>query len=251
MEIIFLGTGVAIPQRGRMQSGVLVRLEEKPLLIDCGSGVLCRFPETNILHTDVDTVLLSHLHLDHVADLVCLLKANWLRGKTDMRVYGPEGTEDWFSRVLGAYEYLQDEVDVDIIEILPGKEFTPEGFDCGISCTAGIHSVPTLAYRITAEDGEFVYSGDTEPCRDVMDLAAEADLLIHECSFPPGIKVTNHSTPSSLAEILEEYRNEIGSVCLTHFYPDMRGHEREAIYRLKGYFDGEVILAEDLMKLEL
>jgi len=251
MEIIFLGTGVAIPQHGRVQSGVLVKLEERPLLIDCGSGVLNRLPETDISHTEVDTVLLSHLHLDHVADLVCLLKANWLRGKTDMRVYGPEGTEDWFSRVIGAYEYLLDEVDVNITEILPGKEFTPEGFDCEVSCTAGVHSVPALAYRVTAEDGEFVYSGDTEPCRDIMDLAAEADLLIHECSFPPGTKVTNHSTPSSLAEILEDYKNEIGSICLTHFYPDMRGHEREAIYRLKGYFDGEVILAEDLMKLEL
>ena len=251
MEIIFLGTGVAIPQRGRAQSGVLVKMEDKPLLIDCGSGVLCRFPETNIPHTDVDTVLLSHLHLDHVADLVCLVKANWLRGKTDMRIYGPEGTDEWFSMVLGAYEYLQDEVDVRVTELLPGKEFTPEGFDCEVSCTAAMHSVPTLAYRVTAEDGEFVYSGDTEPCRDIMDLAAEADLLIHECSFPSGVKVTNHSTPSSLAEILEEYRNEIGSICLTHFYPDMRGHEREAIYRLKGYFDGEVILAEDLMKLEL
>lgn len=251
MEIIFLGTGVAVPQRGRVQSGVLVKLEEKPLLIDCGSGVLCRFPETSVSHTEVDTVLLSHLHLDHVADLVCLLKANWLRGKTDMRVYGPEGTEDWFSKLISAYEYLLDEVDVNITEILPGKEFTPEGFDCEISCTAGVHSVPSLAYRVTAEDGEFVYSGDTEPCRDIMDLAAEADLLIHECSFPPGTKVTNHSTPSSLAELLEEYKCEIGSICLTHFYPDMRGHEREAIYRLKGYFDGEVILAEDLMKLEL
>jgi ribonuclease BN (tRNA processing enzyme) len=251
MEIIFLGTGVAIPQHGRVQSGVLVKLEERPLLIDCGSGVLNRLPETDISHTEVDTVLLSHLHLDHVADLVCLLKANWLRGKTDMRVYGPEGTEDWFSRVIGAYEYLLDEVDVNITEILPGKEFTPEGFDCEVSCTAGVHSVPALAYRVTAEDGEFVYSGDTEPCRDIMDLAAEADLLIHECSFPPGTKITNHSTPSSLAEILEDYKNEIGSICLTHFYPDMRGHEREAIYRLKGYFDGEVILAEDLMKLEL
>src|SRR5674476_830538 len=103
MEITFLGTGVAIPQRGRVQSGVLVRLEEKPLLIDCGSGVLSRFPEAEISHTEVDTVLLSHRHLDHVADLLCLLKANWLRGKTDMRIYGPEGTEDWLSRVLGAY----------------------------------------------------------------------------------------------------------------------------------------------------
>lgn len=251
MEITFLGTGVAIPQMGRVQSGVLVRLEEKPLLIDCGSGVLNRFPEAGLSHTEVDTVLLSHLHLDHVADLVPLIKANWLRGKTYMRVYGPEGTDDWFSTVLGAYEYIQDEVDVDVIELSPGKEFTPEGFDCEITCVAAIHSVPTLAYRVTAEDGEFVYSGDTEPCREIMDLAAESDLLIHECSFPPGINVTNHTTPTTLAEMLDEYNPEVGSICLTHFYPDMRGHEREAIYRLKGYLEGEVILAEDLMKLEL
>ena len=104
---------------------------------------------------------------------------------------------------------------------------------------------------MTGEDGEFVYSADTEPSRDVMDLAAEADLLIHECSFPPDMKVTNHTTPSSLADILEEYNNEIGSICLTHFYPEMRGHEREATHLLKECFEGDVILAEDLMKLEL
>lgn len=251
MEITFLGTGVAIPERGRVQSGLLVKLEEKPLLIDCGSGVLSRFSEVDIPYTEIDTVLLSHLHLDHVADLLPLIKANWLNGKTSMRVYGPEGTEEWFSKLLDAYEYIFDEVDVDVIELLPGKDFTPEGFDCEISCTATLHSVPTLAYRVTSESGEFVYSGDTEPCRDILDLAAEADLLIHECSFPPGVKVTNHTTPSTLAEILEEYNKEVGSLCLTHFYPDMKGHEKESIYRLRRYFEGDVILAEDLMKLEL
>lgn len=121
MEITFLGTGVAIPQKNRVQSGMLVRLEEKPLLVDCGSGVLNRFPETGISHTEVDTVLLSHLHLDHVADLHPLIKANWLRGNTSMKVYGPEGTEEWFSKVIDAYEYLQEEVDVDIIELAPFK----------------------------------------------------------------------------------------------------------------------------------
>jgi ribonuclease BN (tRNA processing enzyme) len=251
MEITFLGTGVAIPQKNRVQSGMLVRLEEKPLLIDCGSGVLSRFPEAGVSHTEVDTVLLSHLHLDHVADLHPLIKANWLRGNTSMRVYGPEGTEKWFSKVIDAYEYLQEEVDVDVIELVPGKEFTLDGFDCEISCTAATHSVPTLAYRVTGEDGEFVYSGDTEPSREIIELAAEADLLIHECSFPLGMKVTNHTTPGTLADILEECNTEIGSICLTHFYPEMRGHEKETVYRLKKYFEGEVILAEDLMKLEL
>lgn len=251
MEITFLGTGVAIPQKGRVQSGVLVRLEEKPLLIDCGSGVLSRFPDAGVSHTEVDTVLLSHLHLDHVADLHPLIKANWLRGSTRMKVYGPEGTEEWFSKVIDAYEYLQEEVDIDVIELVPGKEFTPEGFDCEISCTAAAHSVPTLAYRVTGEDGEFVYSGDTEPSREIMELSAEADLLIHECSFPSGMKVTNHTTPSTLADLLEETDLEIGTICLTHFYPEMQGHEKETVNLLKGYFEGDIILAEDLIKLEL
>ena len=168
-----------------------------------------------------------------------------------MRVYGPEGTEDWFSDLLGLYEYILEEVDVKVTECSPGKEFVPEGFDCEISCAAAEHSVPTLAYRLMSGEGEIVYSGDTEPCRDILDLAVEADLLIHECSFPAGMKVTNHTTPSTLSDMLDEYRDEIGSLCLTHFYPEMRGHEREAIYRLKGNFDGEIILAEDLMNLEL
>jgi len=251
MEITFLGTGVAIPQLNRVQSGVLLRLEDKPLLIDCGSGVLSMFPEAGVSHTEVDTVLLSHLHLDHVADLHPLIKANWLRGSTSMKVYGPEGTEEWFLKVLDAYEYLQEEVDVDVIELFPGEAFTPDGFDCEISCTAASHSVPTLAYRVIGEDGEFVYSGDTEPSRKIIEFSADVDLLIHECSFPQGMKVTNHTTPSTLADLLEESDVEIGTICLTHFYPDMQEHEKETINRLKRYFEGDVILAEDLMKLEL
>lgn len=251
MEITFLGTGVAIPQKDRVQSGILVEFEEKPLLIDCGSGVLNRIFETGIPHTKIDTVLLSHLHLDHVADLLSLLKANWLMGKNDMRIYGPEGTEDWFTGLLGLYEYIFEGVDVKVSEHAPGDEFVPEGFDCEITCAAALHSVPTLAYRVASGEGDFVYSGDTEPCRDILDLATGTDLLIHECSFPAGVKVTNHTTPTTLASLLEDYIEEIGSLCLTHFYPDMQGHERETIYRLKKYFSGDVILAEDLMKLEL
>lgn len=236
---------------GRVQSGVLLELEKKPLLIDCGSGVLNRILEAGVPHTKIDTVLLSHLHLDHVADLLCLLKANWLRGKNTMTIHGPEGTDDWFTGLLGLYEYILEEVDVKVLEHAPGDEFVPEGFDCEITCAGAVHSVPTLAYRVSSVEGEVVYSGDTEPCMDVLDLAAGADLLIHECSFPSGMKVTNHTTPTTLAELLEEYRDEIGSLCLTHFYPDMKGHEKETVYRLKAYCDGGIILAEDLMKLEL
>lgn len=251
MEITFLGTGVAIPQKDRVQSGVLVGLEEKPLLIDCGSGVLNRIYEAGVRHTDIDTVLLSHLHLDHVADLLPLLKANWLMDKTDMRIYGPEGTWEWFTKLLGLYEYMLDKVEVEVIELSPGEDFVPEGFDCEVACAAAAHSVPTLAYRVMSGEGEIVYSGDTEPCRDVMDLAVEADLLIHECSFPAGMEVTNHTTPSSLSELLDEYGDEIGSLCLTHFYPEMQGHGKETAYRLKKHFNGEIILAEDLMELEI
>jgi ribonuclease Z len=70
-----------------------------------------------------------------------------------------------------------------------------------------------------------VYSGDTEPCPRVAALAKEADLLIHECSFPEPFEVTNHSTPRRLGNALRNANMK--HVVLTHLYPQAIGCEEE------------------------
>lgn len=254
MKITFLGTGVAIPQQGRVQSGMIIEIDSKPILFDCGGGVLNRIFESSYDHTDIDTIVLSHLHLDHVADVLCLIKANWLCDKTDVTIFGPEGTQQWITDLLGIYDYMQGKVNISVTEVVAGEIFTPGGVNCNITCASGVHSVSSLGYKIESGGATVVYSGDTEPCDSIMNLCDDGvDVLIHECSFPIGFEVTNHTTPDMLAGYIREHCREINvdGLYLTHLYPYMQGHEEESIELLQQYFKGGARVASDLLEIEV
>src|SRR5262245_26620861 len=69
LELTILGSGGPRAD-GRAASGNLVSLDGKPrLLIDAGSGVFTRLGELRVDLTDLDTILLTHLHIDHAADV--------------------------------------------------------------------------------------------------------------------------------------------------------------------------------------
>ncbi|MFQ6055075.1 MAG: MBL fold metallo-hydrolase [Methanosarcinales archaeon] len=249
MNIILLGTGVAIPQPHRMQSGILVNINSKPILFDCGSGVLARILESGYNHTDINTVFLSHLHLDHVADLLCLIKANWLCGKDTITIYAPIGAQIWINNLLRAYSYLQPKVRIEIHELSGGDVIKLK--DIKVTCTETVHSVPSLGYKILWKDKAIVYSGDTEPCNNIIELSDGADLLIHECSFPDMPEVTNHTTPTKLSEMISAKSVDIGQIVLTHLYPETRGHEREMLECIQQNYKGHVGIGRDLQKIEL
>ncbi|HJH30935.1 MAG TPA: MBL fold metallo-hydrolase [Methanosarcinaceae archaeon] len=253
MKITFLGTGVAIPQPDRVQSGTIIEIDSKPIMFDCGGGVLNRIFESSYEHTDIDTIVLSHLHLDHVADVLCLIKANWLCDKTDVTIYGPKGTQEWITNLLGIYGYMQGKVDINITEVADGEMFTPDGVNCEITCASGVHSVPSLGYRIESGGAIVVYSGDTEPCSSIMGICRDVDVLIHECSFPIGFEVTNHTTPDMLAAYMVEHglKNAVDRLYLTHLYPHMRGHEDESVEYLCKYFRVGAWVASDLLEIEV
>ncbi|RNI09171.1 MBL fold metallo-hydrolase [Methanohalophilus halophilus] len=249
MKIQFLGSGVAIPQPGRVQSGIAVETENDNLLLfDCGAGVLQRLYESGRDPRDVDAIILTHLHLDHVADVLPLLKSRWLCEKRDCVIYGPEGTRDWLDGLIGLYPYLQGRFDLSVIELKPGRQIALDGNDCRLSCAPGMHSVPSLGYRL--EDGGkiMVYSGDTQPCDSLMELAQGSDVLIHECSFPPGFEVDFHTTP----DMLEPYLGKLdtGKLYLTHLYPQMQGREQESLEYMRSRFKGEVHIASDLLEID-
>src|SRR5699024_3188325 len=103
MRVTFLGTGAAMPSGRRSQTGLLVEADEDHLLIDCGSGVLNALARTETGYEGVSTVLLTHHHLDHVSDLLPLMKARWLAGEEHLEVVGPQGTKDLLDGLLDVY----------------------------------------------------------------------------------------------------------------------------------------------------
>ncbi len=247
LEVTLLGTGVGIPHSGRAQAGLVIKANE-PLLFDCGAGALLRLAEAGFSPLEVDVALLTHLHLDHVSDLLALAKARWLLGENRMEVYGPEGTEEWFETVRGLYSYLAD-LDASFSVVGPGDEFALKGMK--IRAGEAVHSLPALGYRIESKTKAIVYSGDTEPTDSMRDLAEGADLLVHECSFPEPFVVTNHSTPKKLGETFRGAG--VKRIVLTHLYPQTIGCEAEMVRDVLATIGPgvEVEIGRDLQKIEI
>lgn len=249
MRVTFLGTGAAMPTGERFQTGLLLEDPEgdaEPLLIDCGSGVLHALARTNVGYEGIETVLLTHHHLDHVSDVMALLKARWLAGETELEIVGPEGTESLLNGLFSVHEYMRDRFDLSIREIAPGST-TVAGYD--VRAVETVHSMYCLAYRFESEDAIFTFSGDTEAIEAVAELADGSAVLAHDCSFPDGIDVDNHPTPSQLGDVLDGY--DIGRVYLTHLYPHTDGHHEEMIQSVNDSFDGDVRMAKDRLSVNL
>ncbi len=247
IEATLLGTGVGIPHSGRAQAGLVIKANE-PLLFDCGAGALLRLAEAGFSPQEIEVALLTHLHLDHVSDLLPLAKARWLLGEERMDVYGPEGTGAWFDRVRSLYPYLE-ELDVSVTAVAPGDEFILSGLE--IRAGEAVHSLPALGYRIESETKAIVYSGDTEPAPSIRGLAEGADIVVHECSFPEPFVVTNHSTPRRLG--LNFKGASVKRIVLTHLYPQTIGREEEMVRDVRaGVGPGvKVEIGRDLQRISI
>ena len=261
MRLTFLGTGSPMPVADRAQTGSLLTTDNnsRALLVDCGSGVLQRLAATEVGYEDISSVLLTHHHIDHVTDLLPLLKARWLAGETYLEIVGPAGTKRLIDDLLEIHEYLSDQIELRIREVGP-TEFTVADFD--IEARRTEHSLDGLAYRITEptqeqdihtdaqsekpdadESATVVFSGDTEATNRIARLADGAAVLVHDCSFPDGVDVSGHPTPSQLANVLNGIT--VGRVYLTHLFPHTEGNHETMRERIQKKYDGEVRFARD------
>lgn len=238
-----------MPAHDRAQTGLLVESGDRSLLVDCGSGVLSRLAGTETGYEGVGTVLLTHHHLDHVSDLLPLLKARWLAGETHLEVVGPVGTKRHLDDLLDVYEYMQNRVDLQIREV-PAGSFDVGGF--AVEAMEVRHSVDCLAYRFAGDgdnDGDFVFSGDSEAFEGLANFADGAAVLAHDCSFPEDVDVSGHPTPSKLGAALSG--RDIGRVYLTHLYPHTEGRHEEMLESIARGYDGDVRFARDGLRIDI
>jgi len=249
MEVTFLGTGSAMPTGDRMQTGLLVTHDDRRLLVDCGSGVLHRLAATNAGYEGVSTVLLTHLHLDHVADLLPLLKARWLAGEEHLEVVGPVGTKGLVDGLLSVHGYLDGRVDLQVREIVASETVSVGGFS--IESRETQHSIDGLAYRfaVDGDDAEFAFSGDTEAFAGMARFVEGCRVVAHDCSFPDSVDVDGHPTPSQLGDTFAD--SGVEHLYLTHLYPHTEGNHEEMCATIAESFDGEVHIARDGLRVSV
>ncbi len=247
-----LGTGTCIPSPYRAPAGIVIRSGECNLLFDSGSGTLMRLTKAGISYQKLYALCYTHTHPDHVIDLVPILQAFHIASpnqrKSPLLITGPDGFRDFMTQladIFGSWMLAQS-IPMNIYELMHGQLTLP----CGILKTAPMeHSRPAIGYRLEiAPNGPvIVYSGDTDYCDEMVELAKWCDVLILECSTPNENKKTGHLTPAHAARIAAKSR--AARLVLTHFYPEM--DDVDIIGQCQGIFDGEIIPACDGMKINV
>jgi ribonuclease BN (tRNA processing enzyme) len=232
-----------MPTGRRAQTGLLIESDDRSLLLDCGSGVLSRLATTEPGFEDIDAVLLTHHHLDHVSDLMVLFKARWLAGAGGLPIAGPAGTAELVDGLFEVHEYMKDRLETPVTELEAGSD-SFAGFDLEARDTR--HSLPCLAYRF----GDAVaFSGDSEAFESLAAFADGVDVFVHDCSFPDDVDVSNHPTPSQLGAVLADH--SYGTVFLTHLYPHTAGEHEAMLESLGERYAGAVRFAEDGLTVEV
>jgi ribonuclease BN (tRNA processing enzyme) len=247
-ELIVIGSGTGIPSLRRGAPGLLVISDGTRLLIDSGSGTLGRMLEVGVTYRDPDLLLYTHIHPDHVSDLVPIIFASKYadqpREKELLCIGGP-GFRSYFEKLKSLYGSWIEPKSYQ----LTIKETSQEAFvyrDLRILSSPMAHISESVGYRIEFKDGKSIaISGDTDYCQNIIDLAFEVDLLVLECSFPDGRKVEGHLTPSLAGRIALE--SHCKKLLLTHLYPIC--DQIDILNQCRQVYSGEIILGEDLMRI--
>jgi ribonuclease Z len=229
-DILFTGTGSALPCKHRNVSGICLTLDDdRRILLDCGEGTFGQLLRANLcdknglLHS-IKAVWISHPHADHHLGILRLLAERKALGAEPLLLVAPpclysflQEYEEVDPTVSGSYHkidcYTLD--DPHVQELLKNR--------LGIKSMRAVpvsHCRHAFAVIIDSEElGRVAYSGDCRPSPRFATEAIDADILIHEATFEDGLEneaiLKKHSTIGEALSVATQMRAK--SVLLTHF----------------------------------
>ena len=224
MRFTILGSGTTLPDADRGPAGFLVQSRGKAILVDGGSGTMQRLKRAGVDARELDGGVYSHRHLDHCGDLAPLLFT--LKVGIDIprtRAYpitAGQGFSDFLRGLRDAYgHWIEGDFEVPVTELPldgPGRARLPGGVK--LDTLPAAHSAGALHLRFTSPSGgTVVFSGDTGPSDNLVELSRGVDVLVCECAVPGPTDYGGHLWPEAVAEIAAQARPE--RLVLTHFYP--------------------------------
>lgn len=198
MKIRVIGKSPAWQDAGGACSGYLIEHAGSNLLLDCGNGVFGKLREA-VDYCSVGDVLISHMHGDHMLDLVPFAYG-LLYGPTEpghaVNLWLPPGGIDVMRTICGAFGS----------EGLIEEAFTVAEYDPDAALAVGQlkidfrhvpHFIDAWAVRIAEGESRFVFGADCGPSDRLREFAAGADLLILEATFAhDAAEADGHMTPA-------------------------------------------------------
>ena len=284
INVITIGTSSPLPGE-RVQTGTAVIVNGHFFIFDVGDGVVQKAENIGLPLNRLDGIFITHWHSDHMIDLPSLISRSWLLGRlTDVHLYGPEGT-DTISQAINQFLHIENKhrvehhgekiMDISKARAIPhefknvqgGKKLVYQKDGITITAFDVDHSPiePAVGYVIEYDGKKVVISGDTKKNDLVLEMAKDADLLLHEVILVSLLNqmsdnlralgnsrnatilhdITDyHTSPSEVAEIAS--KANVKKLVLHHFVPPPDLSIIKNLYKqeLKGY-DGQIYFADD------
>jgi ribonuclease BN (tRNA processing enzyme) len=279
LSLLVLGSG-GPGATGRAGAGYIVSLDGRPrILVDAGPGTFARAGEAGVDLAQVDIVLLTHLHVDHAAELPGLIKARIVseRGAIEFNIFGPPGSPgggdaarfpstsqfvDLLFGAHGAFSYLSDFAGHatfrahDVLRGAQPQALIKDG-DLSIFGFTGHHGdAPSIIYRVDFRGQSITFSGDIDAAGHaaLSQLARGTDLLVFNTVVldPPGspqVLYTLHSAPHDIGVIAQNAAAK--KLLLSHLNPAVDAARDAVRASIAKNFKGPIEFARDGQRLGL
>lgn len=278
-RLILLGTGGGPrPKKTHMASAQVVIVNDALYVVDCGDGVARQLVTAGASLQKLRHVFITHHHSDHNADYGNLLLLSWTSGlRSRVDAWGPPPIEK-ITRLffeMSAYDIdtrIADEGRVPLAPLIHAHELTRPGVvmrdeHVKVACALVDHPpvTPAFAYRFDTPDRSIVISGDTNRSDNLVELARDADILVHEALYMPAVdrlvaRIPNAATLKK--HIIDSHTSVedcgrvaamagVKTLVLSHLVPsdDPAITEQMWIDAARTHFNGEIIVARDLLEI--
>ncbi len=285
-RIHVLGAGTPTPTPTRFGSSYVVEVAGEQVMVDCGPAATHKMVKAGLWPTDIDYLFFTHHHFDHDVDYPCFLLCRWDQSvgrENRLQVYGPPPTEkftddllredgglfahDWKTRVENpdSQQLHQNRggtlprkpPDVFAKDIAPGKVFSGDGWE--VTAAEAEHVQPyldSLAYRIDSDEGSMVFTGDTQPCESVVELARGADIMLCMCWDDQETMERNgeaHRQCGTTGAARMAQEAGVGALALVHIGPNLSRHGpmEKGLGDVCAVYDGKVIFTDELLAIDV
>ena len=196
LKVIVCGSRSPLPSPGRAEACILVEAGDDIYIFDMGNGSVNNLTQYQLPWPNVQAVLITHMHSDHMADLPDAHLQSWIQGRNEpLKIYGPEGinlvTKGFELAYSADYQYRSDHHGQEMLpmSVAGFNEITITNNELIPNETPGLEILPFVVdhypvnsaygFKITYKGRTIVISGDTINDGSVQKYSKDADLLIH------------------------------------------------------------------------
>lgn len=254
MKLTTLGGSAAGVGPGQGCSAYLVASDGAQVVLDLGPGTLLELRK----HADfrsLAAVVLSHLHLDHMLDVLALryaLAYNPIPPESALPLWVPPGGLDFLRRL--AHVLAEPGLEQSYFDVFSVRQYDPNMVlsigPFSLQFHPTVHYIPCWAIRVSnGRDGDLFYSADTGPTANLLPFAAGAKIVVCEGTALQGTEepfaTRGHLAPSEAAALAREAGANI--FVLTHLWQEL--DPQRALVEAEVAFGGPVLLATPGMQV--